>query len=87
MGLNSEIQKMIIERTLRDVICQNTATISELPNNVFRMEENLVNCEDFVDLDFELIAKIISNGHESVTKFTDEKYETTTKENAKDIYI
>ena len=65
MGLNIEVQDMVMKRSFKDVICQNTQTIPELPKNVFRMDPNLESCEQIVELDFEKIAGIISGGHMS----------------------
>ena len=64
MGLKIEVQDMVIKRSFKDVICQNTQTIPELPKNVFRMDhQNMESCEEIVEFDFEKIAGIISGGH------------------------
>ena len=52
---------MVMKRSFRDVICQNTKTIPELPKNVFLMnQQNMESCENVVELDFEKIVSIIS---------------------------
>ena len=64
MGLKIEVQDMVMKRSFKDVICQNTQTIPELPKNVFRMDhQNMESCEEIVEFDFEKIAGIISGGH------------------------
>ena len=63
-GLPLEIQEMILQRTLSDIICQNTEQIEELPKNVFLLSDTPVSCEQRPDLDFNAIARILSGGKE-----------------------
>ena len=58
-GLPLEIQEMLLQRTLSDIICQNTEDIQELPNNVFLLSDTPVSCEQRPDLDFNAIARIL----------------------------
>ena len=89
MGLHKQIQNMIMNRTLRDVMCQNTGNIPELPANVFKKDDTLVSCEEIVDLDFDSIAKIISGHNSDVESTPSSLYETSPnyEEPSKDIYI
>ena len=89
MGLHKQIQDMIMNRTLRDVMCQNTGNIPELPANVFRKDDTLVSCEEIADLDFDSIAKIISGHNNDVEATSSSSYETSPsyEEPSKDIYI
>ena len=61
MGLDFEVQKMIMTRTLGDVICDNTDSIQELPENVFRKDARLIRCDDPSrgKLDFAKIAQVL----------------------------
>ena len=60
MGLPLEVQDMLLQRTLSDIICQNTQDISQLPKNVFLQSDTPVSCEQRPDLDFNAIARILN---------------------------
>ena len=64
-----------MKRTLGDVICQNTDTIQALPLNVFRLDNNLVPCDDPArsQLDFEAIAKAIIGKSDNDTTNANDK--------------
>ena len=61
MGLPLEVQDMLLQRTLSDIICQNTQDISQLPKNVFLQSDTPVSCEQRPDLDFNAIARILNS--------------------------
>ena len=61
MGLSLEVQDMLLQRTLSDIICQNTQDISQLPKNVFLQSDIPVSCEQRPDLDFNAIARILNS--------------------------
>ncbi len=61
---------MVMARTLADVICDNTASISELPENVFRKDSanNMRKCDGSNEegkLDFGKIAQVLQGGRTS----------------------
>ena len=68
MGLPLEVQDMLVQRTLSDIICQNTQDISQLPANVFLLSDTPVSCEQRPDLDFNAIARILNSARNTTTE-------------------
>ena len=80
MGLPLEVQDMLVQRTLSDIICQNTQDISQLPANVFLLSDTPVSCEQRPDLDFNAIARILNSARNTTTEEAPEYPKTQDEE-------